>query len=357
MPRPARALAAHFTAAGRSEPLTTLRLFEQWQKTLSEEGPPKAAQYAHAQHASYKRLAEIEHLSRELMQKLRQQRVEFGISLPPSGHTLTSSSTAAAAAAGDAAAAAAAAVASAAGGVEGTRDLLLHALILAAFSPNLAAGKAHAPTKVLEEMTRHRLDPARAVYCVVSGGSQGGAHLHQRHLAAALAPCGELQQAIISKSRGAGSGGAPALQTTVSLAFGTSASAILALRMAGLKGSLPVLLTNESSQVVGLAKLLAPQYEDAASATLRRRKPHDASPQPQTSPRLELCHVYALPLAPLRSATADPPTAPPVSFTGTRAASLSPSASRATLPPSSRMARARPPPPPRPLPQPAAALS
>ncbi|KOO25951.1 putative ATP-dependent RNA helicase ythdc2-like protein [Chrysochromulina tobinii] len=266
---------AHFTAAGRSEPLTTLRLFEAWQRTLSDEGAPKAAQYAHSQHASYKRLAELEALSRELIQRIRQQRVEFDLALPPAGFTLTATSTAAAAAQGDPAASAAAAVAAAAGGVEMTRDLLLHALLVAAFSPNFASGKAHAPAKVLDELARHRLEPSRCVYCLVKqDSSQGGAHLHQRHLQAALAPCGELTQAIISKSRGAGgANGAPSLQTSVTLAFGTSASAVLALRMAGLRGSLPVLLTNESQSVVGLAKLIAPQY--ACRLSFMKRIPAD----------------------------------------------------------------------------------
>ena len=78
----------HHLAADRSEVLTTLSLFEEWQRVLNNHGAPRAAQYAHSQHASYKRLAEIEHLSRELMQRLRQQRVEFQMPLPNAGQCL-----------------------------------------------------------------------------------------------------------------------------------------------------------------------------------------------------------------------------------------------------------------------------
>ena len=139
---------------------------------LSEAGSAAAAKYAHSQHASYKRLAEVEHLSRELAQKIRQQRVEFGISLPPPS---------AAGPPGQPAA--------------GPSLLVLQALLTAAFSPNLARGRAHCPARVLDEVARHRLDPRCAVYFVVAPQDKEapqGVHLTQDHLAAALQPCGEV---------------------------------------------------------------------------------------------------------------------------------------------------------------------
>ena len=79
----------HHLKAERSEPLTTLSLFEEWQKALhGPNGQARAAQYCHAQHASYKRLAEIDALARELLQKIRQQRREHQMPLLPPGHLL-----------------------------------------------------------------------------------------------------------------------------------------------------------------------------------------------------------------------------------------------------------------------------
>ena len=98
------------------------------------------------------RLAEIEHLSRELTQKVRQQRVENGISLPtPTVH--------AAAAPGQPAA--------------GPSLLVLQALLTAAFSPNLARGRAACPARVLEEISRNRLEPRCTVYFVVAQARRG----------------------------------------------------------------------------------------------------------------------------------------------------------------------------------------
>ena len=76
---------AHFTKRGCSDALATLAMFDEWQRVLSDDGPPAAAQYAHSQHASYKRLAEVEHFSRELSERLKQQRNEFGITAPHAG--------------------------------------------------------------------------------------------------------------------------------------------------------------------------------------------------------------------------------------------------------------------------------
>jgi len=41
--------------------------------------------FSQSQKASYKRLSEIEYLSRELTARLRRERAEYGLSLPPSG--------------------------------------------------------------------------------------------------------------------------------------------------------------------------------------------------------------------------------------------------------------------------------
>ena len=49
-----------FLKRGCSDPLAALQLFDEWQHTLSEAGSAAAAKYAHSQHASYKRLAEVE---------------------------------------------------------------------------------------------------------------------------------------------------------------------------------------------------------------------------------------------------------------------------------------------------------
>ena len=105
--------------------------------------------------------------------------------------------------------------ASGGGGGDAGRALLLNALLVGAFSPELAAGRASCPAKVLDEIRRHALVPARSVYAVVQGGSQHGAHLQQRHLQAALAPCGELANCLLTKSRGGGG----TLQTAATLAF------------------------------------------------------------------------------------------------------------------------------------------
>ena len=45
--------AGTFRRCGSSDPLASLALFEAWQATLTEQGPGRAAQYAHGQHASY----------------------------------------------------------------------------------------------------------------------------------------------------------------------------------------------------------------------------------------------------------------------------------------------------------------
>ena len=111
---------AHYLRQGCSCPVAALALFEEWQRVLVENGAGRAAQYAHSQHASYKRLSEIEHLSRELLQKLKQQRTEFETFLPPPGAALVGVATP------DAAADA------------GTRLLMLQSLLTAAFSPNFA---------------------------------------------------------------------------------------------------------------------------------------------------------------------------------------------------------------------------
>ena len=265
----------HHLAAGRSEPLTTLSVFEEWMRVLNSQGAPRAAQYAHSQHASYKRLSEIESLSRELMQRLRQQRVELDIPLPNAGHCLVGPASAAAPV-GDVDGSGGG---SSAASSDASRLLMLHSLITCAFAPNFAAGRAHCPAKVVDEIGRHKLAAGRSVYCVVQGGSQGGAHLAQRHLAGALAPCGELSQALISKTRGAARPGASAsLQTSAVLNFGSPLGALLCLRMAGMKGSLPVPLDNESHRVVGLARLVAPQYP--CRLAFSRRVPLEANHEP-----------------------------------------------------------------------------
>ena len=46
-----------------------------------------------------------------------------------------------------------------------------------------------------------------------------GVHLTQEHLAAALAPCGELRQALISKARVSNPHGGATLQTSALLSF------------------------------------------------------------------------------------------------------------------------------------------
>ena len=112
---------AHHLSAERSEPLTTLSLFEEWSRILATQGPGKAAQYAHSQHASYKRLSEIDALSRELLSKIRQQRVELGLALPPPGG----------------------------GHLNEGRNLVLHAMLTAAFSPHFAAGRAACPGRAV----------------------------------------------------------------------------------------------------------------------------------------------------------------------------------------------------------------
>jgi len=234
---------AHFTKRGCSDALATLAMFDEWQRVLSDDGPPAAAQYAHSQHASYKRLAEVEHFSRELSERLKQQRNEFGITAPHAGSAVSRG--------------------------EPPSLLVLQSLLCAAFAPNFAAGRTYCPPRVLDDFAAHNVDVRRAVNFTVSQGSQGGAHITQAHLAAALQPCGELKQALISKSRAAGntgggrggaSDGGVALQTTATLLFATPLGAQLALRMAGLKGSLPVPLTDDDDVVVGVARLQAPQH-------------------------------------------------------------------------------------------------
>lgn len=114
------------------------------------------------------------------MQKLRQQRADHGTALPPAGNMLIGG----------------AGPGGAAGASGGTRLLMLQSLLTAAFSPNVASGKPHCPPRVLEELRRHRLEPSLAVHAIVSGGSQGGEHLRQTHLASALAPCGEVHARV-----------------------------------------------------------------------------------------------------------------------------------------------------------------
>ena len=136
------------------------------------------------------------------------------------------------------------------------------ALLCAAFLPNLALGRTTCPPAVLADIARHRLDPSRTVAFIVGSGSQGGAHLTQANLAAALKPCGKLEQSIISKSR-VHVNGALSLQTSAVLSFASQEGALLALRMAGMRGSLPVPLTGADGttrQPVGTAWLQAPQY-------------------------------------------------------------------------------------------------
>ena len=223
-----------FLKRGCSDPLASLQLFDEWQHTLSEAGSAAAAKYAHSQHASYKRLAEVEHLSRELTQKVRQQRVENGISLPAAGHLPAT----------------------------GPSLLVLQAMLTAAFSPNLARGNAACPTRVIDEIARNRLEPRCTVYFVVAQDkdSAAGVHLTQEHLTAALAPCGELKQALISKARVSNPHGGATLQTSALLSFASPTAALHALRMAGMKGNLTVPLTDAAGAPAGTARLQAPQY-------------------------------------------------------------------------------------------------
>ena len=142
--------------------------------------------------------------------------------------------------------------------------LTMQALLCAAFLPSVSSGRAYAPAVVLDELARHRLDPTRSVHFIATGTaatSEGGAtaHLSQAHLTAAFRPCGELQQAIISKAR-VNVNGAMALQTSVILSFKSAEGAILALRLAGMRGSVGVPMYNETKQLVGTAKLSSPQY-------------------------------------------------------------------------------------------------
>ena len=223
----------HFTARGCSDPLAGLALFEEWQRLLSVGGPPAAAQYAQSQKASYKRLSEIEYLSRELLSRLRTERAEHGLALPPSG---------------------------AAGVADGGPNLItLQALLSAAFLPNIAIGRVSCPPTVLEEISRHRLDPKRSVAFIVASGSAPGAHLTQAHLSAALKPCGKLEQSFITKSRVVVNGVA-SLQTSAVCAFASAEGALLALRMAGMRASLPVPLSSPEGKLVGTAYLQKPQY-------------------------------------------------------------------------------------------------
>lgn len=142
--------------------------------------------------------------------------------------------------------------------------LTMQALLCAAFLPSVTSGRAYAPAVVLDELARHRLDPTRSVHFIATNTaatSEGGAtaHLTQAHLTSAFRPCGELQQAIISKAR-VHVNGAMALQTSVVLSFKSAEGAILALRLAGMRGSVGVPMYNESKQLVGTAKLSSPQY-------------------------------------------------------------------------------------------------
>lgn len=222
---------ALFTSRGCSDPLASLALFEEWQRRLSAGGPPAAAQYAQSQKASYKRLSEIEYLSRELTARLRRERADHGLALPPSG--------------------------AAADG--GPNLLTLQALLCAAFLPNVAIGRVSCPADVLHEISRHRLTPKSAVTFIVAPSSSPGAHLTQAHIAAALKPCGKLEQALISKSRVVVNGVA-SLQTSVVCTFGSAEAVLLAVRMAGMRGSLPVPITSPDGQLMGTAYLQKPQY-------------------------------------------------------------------------------------------------
>lgn len=222
---------ALFTARGCSDPLASLALFEEWQRRLSAGGPPAAAQYAQSQKASYKRLSEIEYLSRELTARLRRERADHGLALPPSGAAADS----------------------------GSNLHTLQALLCAAFLPNVAMGRVSCPADVLSDISRHRLAPKTAVTFIVASSSAPGAHLTQAHLAAALKPCGKLDQALISKSRVVVNGAAT-LQTSVVCAFASAEAALLALRMAGMRASLPVPLHSLEGQLLGTAYLQKPQY-------------------------------------------------------------------------------------------------
>ena len=176
---------------------------------------------------------------------------------------------------------------------------MLQSLLCAAFAPNFASGRTYCPPRVLDDFAAHNVDVRRAVNFTVSQGSQGGAHITQAHLASALQPCGELKQALISKSRAAGntgggrggaSDGGVALQTTATLLFATPLGAQLALRMAGLKGSLPVPLTDDDGVVVGVARLQAPQhsgrlaFEYTAAAEVGELPAAASTPSPHEPP-------------------------------------------------------------------------
>ena len=117
----------HFLRRGCSDPLASLALFEQWQSVLSSQGQQAAAKYAHAQHASFKRLSEIEYLSRELSNKLKQQRLDHGLHLPAAGSKESAAPSL----------------------------LVLQALLCASFLPNVAAGCTRCPHSVLEVIRRH----------------------------------------------------------------------------------------------------------------------------------------------------------------------------------------------------------
>ena len=65
------------------------------------------------------------------------------------------------------------AVAAVAGATGGPSLLMLQCLLSLAFSPNVAAGRAHCPPKVRDEIVRHNLELSRAVYCVVQPHAPG----------------------------------------------------------------------------------------------------------------------------------------------------------------------------------------
>ena len=111
---------------------------------------------------------------------MRQQRVEFGILLPLAGAGVAASG--------------------------GPSLLMLQSLLTLAFSPNVAAGRSFCPPKVREEVGRHNLEPSRAIYCAVQpqpsapGQPPPTVHLNQGHLAHALKPVGELEQARLLRN-------------------------------------------------------------------------------------------------------------------------------------------------------------